>query len=201
METKHRGKQMNNSIKYSVCSEHFSYGGLFGIWARMTAYIIRAYEKGYVPIIDLKHAGNKYFKDGRALKDNAWEYFFAQPGGVRLEDLGENSVIVFNNDEEKLPPGYILEAYDIPSVKNSKAKEHKYLREYQKQFKLSDEMQKYLEEEYHNIIGDEQEILGILCRGTDYVNKRPYRHAIQPQIEEVIKKAKQLKDRYHYNKI
>ena len=58
--------------------------------------------------------------------------------------------------------------------------------------KFTDETQKYLDENLNEITKGETEILGILCRGTDYINCRPVGHAVQPDPHIVIENAKKL---------
>jgi hypothetical protein len=44
----------------------------------------------------------------------------------------------------------------------------------------------------NNCIIGANKVLGILCRGTDYLLKKPKHHPIQPEPEEVIKKAEEV---------
>ncbi len=67
--------------------------------------------------------------------------------------------------------------------------------------KFSDEIQKYIEEQYKKITENETEILGIILRGTDYTKLKPQGHHIQPSLTMVIDKAKELLKKYHYKKI
>ena len=49
-----------------------------GIGAILIGYIghaLYAINNQMIPVIDLKHYKNQYFKDGRTYKDNTWEYF------------------------------------------------------------------------------------------------------------------------------
>ena len=187
--------------KYSILGMYYHYDGLWGIYLHITAQIIRAYEKGFIPVVNLKTNGNQYFKDGRALKDNSWEYYFAQPEGIGLDNIKDTKNVIFSNDEETIPQQYSLVPFDMPSVLNDTKKEHPYIRDYVKYLKFSDKTSQYLNDEYKRIIGDEKDILGILCRGTDYKNLRPHLHTIQPEPKDVIKKAEELREKYHYKRI
>lgn len=44
--------------------------------------------------------------------------------------------------------------------------------------------------------GSGKRILGVLCRGTDYTNIRPYNHPVQPSLEVVLAKTDEFMERY-----
>ena len=37
-----------------------------------------------------------------------------------------------------------------------------------------------------------EKVLGVLCRGTDYVSLRPYNHPVQPSVSEMLQKAGEM---------
>ena len=59
----------------------------------------------------------------------------------------------------------------------------------------------YIENEYQKIFEKSNNVLGVICRGTDYVNSKPKGHPIQPQMSEVVKKVKKYIRRYGYEYI
>lgn len=147
----------------------------------------------------MQHSASLFFKDGRVYKDNVWEYFFEQPANVTLKDLDENSLIIMKDRKDILP--YYNSA---PSIYTDIKKYKEYFLKHYKTFELikfNKETQEYLDEIYSKTIGTETEVLGIILRGTDYTSLRPPLHKIQPDIKDVIKKAKELYKRFHYKKI
>jgi len=54
------------------------------------------------------------------------------------------------------------------------------------------EMQKYIFSKCR-----QDEVLGCYCRGTDYVDLKPSKHPIQPSVDEVINKAKEIINIYN----
>ena len=62
-------------------------------------------------------------------------------------------------------------------------------------------IKRYLDESVKEIFGDERDILGIIVRGTDFVETKPKGHAIQPTAEQVIDKVKELQGKLHFKKI
>lgn len=170
-------------------------GGLGAIYFQTLTYIVYALKQGYIPIVDMKHYYNQYFKDNRVYKDNTWEYFFEQPCGYTLNDIDDNSEILIAKSSD-LTDGINLGMFlkDIP-------KSRIIFKDYFNKVKFNSDIKKYLEDSYNSIIGEEKEVLGILCRGTDYINNKPYAHPVQPDPKIVIKKAKKLLQLYNYKKI
>ncbi len=190
-------KETNQKPLYIVACPFFE-NGLFSIFLVCLSHILYAFKKGYIPIIDLQHYANQYFKDGREFKDNVWEYFFKQPAGFRLEDIDKNSNVIISGSK--------MEASCFNEINNGikKALQGKDCEEFQEFFnkiEFSDEMKSFLSREYQEITKNENEILGIICRGTDYTSLRPDGHHIQPDSDILIKKAKELLKRFKYKKI
>ena len=163
----------------------------------MLDYIVYAESLGYIPIVDMKYHYNQYFKDGRMYKDNAWEYFFKQPAGYSIDDLTDDAEIKMSLRWPIDPEFSLTKTNLYADMDNNRIKYQKYFDKIQ----YAPDIKNYLESNYKKIIGDETEILGILCRGTDYLNIRPYGHAIQPDPQTVINKAKELLKKYNYKKI
>ena len=174
--------------------------GLGAIVRYVMAKTIKAVELGYIPIVDLKNLITQYIKDDRKFKDNAWEYFFKQPYNFSLDiiDEIENSQIV--QWESEIEYDYPLELDPMPLNKQN-IEQVQHLNDHIKYLQFSDELQKYIDENYKKIVGDETEILGIAARGTDYKALQPYYHPIPAKTSQLINEAKSLIKKYHYKKI
>ena len=64
---------------------------------------------------------------------------------------------------------------------------------------LNADTEQYINDEYNKIIDSRSRILGVLCRGTDYIGHKGL--PIQPKIEEVINDCKVWMNKYNYEKI
>lgn len=166
--------------------------------------IAEAIKLGYIPVIDMQHHDNQYFKDGRKFKDNIWEYYFKQPFGVDLNDI----LAIENNSQIRVfTQEYLIRGKYIPIKVPRTKKEadnfpHKEIIE--KHFRLSDEVKSYIDtncKDIENIVSNGEKVFGVLCRGTDYVYKRPDGHFIPATPSMLIKEAKELKNRFKYTKI
>lgn len=187
---------------YCIVSNHVWRDGLFSLWIHVIAKVIKAYEDGEIPVVDLKHYKNTLSKDGLEYFDNAWEYFFKQPSGAGVDELeGKNVKICDTNGWIWPGKAYAVMAYScLPRTKDDLRK-HPYAQKYAELLQFNDEMKQYFKAAKEKYFGDEKEILGIIMRGSDYVMCRPYHHPIPPDIEEVIKEAKELQSKLHYKKI
>lgn len=155
------------------------------------AYAIKC---GYIPIVDLKHHNNQYFKEKREYKDNVWEYFFKQPLGFSLDDIKEDDLVIISSESTFCPlttlfeetplylPKYIMEDFKTKKIKNE-------LTEF---LIFNDETKLYLEKGANETFNGANDVLGVLLRGTDYTKRQTYEEFIQPETKKVIKDIKKL---------
>lgn len=166
--------------------------GIGAIIGGYVSHFLYALDNGMIPIVDLKHYKNQYFKDDREFKDNTWEYFFEQPCGYGLEDITENDEVVISKDKLQGPHEYEITVKSLPEdtlyFKDERLRN--LLEQHKKFYKLNKETLEYVQKDYDRVIGEQTNILGVLCRGTDYYIKKTFREQIQPSPYEVIKKVK-----------
>lgn len=192
---------MNNQKYYIIAVSHKTCG-LFAILKNTIAHILYALEQGYIPVVDLKHYQNQYFKDNRTFQDNTWDYFFEQPFNIRLEDIPSDADVIISDNVLIPDYDYALFPYHLPVEGESEDVQIiKLKNNYKKYFRINPQTMRYLEDSYKNLLGDEKSVLGILCRGTDYLSLKPQWHPIQPNPEDVLKKAKELYQKHNYKKI
>ena len=67
-----------------------------------------------------------------------------------------------------------------------------------KNISINSDASRYIENVREAVFGDisSDKVVGVYCRGTDYVDLRPKNHAIQPNAETVIEKAKEWMEKY-----
>ena len=180
--------------------------GLGYLYVYIFSRLVKATENGYIPVIDLRATNNQYFKDSKKYQDNVWEYYFKQPCGISpkdLENINDNSQIKICTQDSDI----IKDQLPTCTIKLERADSKKniakfpYKKETAQYIKLSDEAQLYINERFNNLVGNEKEILGILCRGTDYIKLKPKYHTIPAAPEMLIKEAMELREKYHYKKI
>lgn len=62
-------------------------------------------------------------------------------------------------------------------------------------------LQSYVDSECAQIFKDTDKVLGVLCRGTDYIILRPKNHPRQPSVDEVVSTCRKWMKKYGYEAI
>ena len=184
--------------KYCIIGNYYPQDGLFSMYKHTIAHVIQSLEKGYIPVVDMRSYYNQYFKDGRQYKDNPWRYFFEQPCGIEPSEIKENDeVIIASGGAEKK---YQFWNRHLPLSKED-TRAHPYLAEFHKYMKFTPEINHYLQKKYAKTFNGETNVLGIIVRGSDFVETKPKGHAIQPTAEMVIEKINELLPILKFKKI
>lgn len=166
-------------------------GGLFCLFVKALAGISYSIQNGYIPVIDMQTKENIFLdKQGRQ-RTNAWELFFKQPAGVSYAEIKEKpNVIVLENPQG---PANLFElSYAPEMVQYWRTVCKKYIH-------YSDEVTAMIQR-YASMFGQDDRVLGVLARGTDYLNPG-VGHPVQPSVEEVITKTRQSMDKNRCDKI
>lgn len=170
--------------------------GLFSYFNTFIGSIKKAVDAGYIPVIDLMTYENTYLCRKEIGKINAWDVYFNQPCNVLLENIKKSKRILSSGEAEKICPNDSDECFNIESETFKMWK--KIVKTY---IEYSEESKKQIENSWFELFNKEDKILGVMCRGTDYTDLRPRMHPIQPDVEEVIEKAKELIEKNKYTKI
>ena len=89
---------LNKGKKFYIIATTRYVTGIGAILSNYISHVLYAIDNGLIPIVDLKHYQNQYFKDGRTYKDNSWEYFFEQPCGYSLNDIDSDSEVIISDN-------------------------------------------------------------------------------------------------------
>ena len=146
--------------------------------------IVQCISKNKIPIIDMYNCTTPW-RNIRGRK-NGWEFFYEQPFGIGLEEVGDISGLpvctVSSMEEAMLTDDFYYNA-ELQKFWHSA---------YAKYMRFTPEVKDYVEKEHRYYFEkiDITKVCGVLCRGTDYVGLKPYGHPVQPDCEEVIAKVK-----------
>lgn len=166
LKSKHEGS------RFMLINEGlYEYGYFnFSFLANMLSSVVHVLSEGYFPVIKL---------NGRKDGWTNWDTFFEQPFecNANFESLPFCKVksgriqstfkTPFNEDELKM----WCKVYNDFVIFNPNTKA-------------------YIEKEYQDLIFPRKRILGVLCRGTDYVKTKPDHHPIQPSVEELMEASR-----------
>lgn len=126
-------------------------------------------SNGYRPVVNFVHPTDN---------DNTWEQLFEQPYNGMIERKTEGKIC-----DVKVAPLYFP---TFPTAEDVK----KYGKLYRAFAKPNKYFQNYFQQEYDKLIKGKR-VIGVLCRGTDYVATKPKSHPVQPAVEDIIALVKQ----------
>ena len=174
----------NKKVKtYYIISRENSSIGLLTYVSLFLGHLAYAAAKGYMPVIDIKNTASLYLEESEIGKTNAWEFYYDQPYGTDLDEVFLNEKFIIGSTKTQPLSPFINSVFD--------EKESIFWKTlYQHFVKLNDKTQSYVDEEYNNLLFGKK-TLGLLYRGTDYVNKKPHGHPKQPTLEEFALKIEE----------
>lgn len=157
-------------------------------------HIRYALLKGYIPIVDMQNYPNALLEAEEIGKANAWERYFKQPCSYSLEEVYQSkNVILSEGTHMRVYPNDSMEFFTRPELVELW---HSY---WEKYLGFSKEMESAIEEKSKQYLGEDilaQRVCGVFLRGTDYVSIKPYEHPVQPSVQQAIKKAEYVADKY-----
>jgi len=180
--------------------------GLMSIVCGVMGYLEYCKKNNLILVVDMQSSKNSYISDSNVGKENAWEYFFQQPMNIKesLNDilsssyytLPERTVHGLYYDKyiaERIDLRKYIEKIHFPEQKDfldNKSKLQNDCNLYKQYFCLSESARKYIDAEEKSVLPKGCKVLGVVCRGTDYVQLKPYNHNIQPTPNEILEKVK-----------
>lgn len=184
--------QDHSNITFYVYGQDDDLGGLWWTVNKVVMHIAYAQDKGYVPVIDMQNYISQYQNKGDLHSVNTWERFFKQPCGYDLDDISSSKNVIIASKTPAPQPKYLMGNKDFYEDPQRLA----YFRSvFKNNIFFSDDVQHYLDKLCNKILGDKK-VLGVLCRGTDYLKLKPKGHPIQPEPIEVIDKCKLIMSEY-----
>lgn len=174
----HKEEYLNKLIKENriviIKNGKYNYGSFSGFYLNnMIGLTLDALMSGFIPIIKFENIND----DGE--RCNCWEDLFAQP--CLDKDVATQNVYEKSNTFFKPAFDYIF----------SKRRREDWCYIYNEFVHFNYETNNYIQQEIETIIGSKK-VLGVICRGTDYVRTKPKYHPIQPNIETIINDTAQL---------
>jgi hypothetical protein len=187
------GNDNPDKVFYIIGYPEFT-AGLFSLINAVLKHIVYAKKFGYIPVVDLQNFESQYHDPGAFGKENVWEYFFEQPMGYSLCNIDKSKNIVLSAKTSN-PRVRVLD-FDM-NLSDSRKLQKYYnglFRSYIRPNKITKD---YLSADEDKIFAGNRKLLGILCRGTDYTQKKPAGHEIQPDPKDVILKTEDIIKKYN----
>jgi len=149
--------------------------------------VLEALYNGFIPYIDLYDRQQGWFN---------WNKYFKQPyeNRIDIDSLMKSSIPIELG--QKLA---VIWVPFYPSIFDE-IERRVITKLYRDWVILNDDTKGYVDKECADILGNNN-VIGVLGRGTDMVSNLPLYHPYQPSIEELIKRTDKAITKYNYNKI
>lgn len=177
------GKRNPEKLFYVIrCSK--SDLGFMGLYNQIVYHIKQAIEKGAIPVIDCKYYPNDYLlEDEQVGKINGWEFFFLQPMGISLEEVYKSRNVIMSTGDA--PESLLGDVYDSLKLWEN----HRIIEKY---IHLNHSVEEKCIREAERLGFGKHSIMGVKCRGTDFVSAQPKWHSIPPDAQQTIDKIEEL---------
>lgn len=186
-----------NQPIYYVISCNVGRVGLFSYVNLILSKINSAVREGWIPVVDMQSHASTYLEERYIHQKNAWDYYFEQPGRVSLEEALESKNVIKATEEWNEPGPYSGMAFY-----RDQYGEKTYWRRFAHQYlKIKPSILNKADDWCEKHWNTDDRVLGVLCRGTDYVKRRPEGHPIQPIPQDVVVKSRELMERWQCTRI
>jgi hypothetical protein len=190
--------KFNENVIYYLIRRTPPGAGFFSNFHLTLAHLDYALQNKYKPIIDYENYSNFIYgkKNTKGFK-NYWDDYFIQPNKEKLIDIKKNFPYILSQENILTKPGIRIQNTESYEFLNNEKLINRYSELFTENIYFKKNALEFFESTYRNIFENKKNVLGASIRGTDYVNKRPSHHYIQPTLEEFIFQIDSLKDRWN----
>lgn len=169
----------NSGKKFFVIDGSYQLEGIYGIWHKAFTAARYALAKGYIPAFKIISSTANIYSDRE--DDDIWNKFFLQPEGYTIDDVLKSSYLALSPNMNLMNTmRFIMDAIS-------------------KGYELSwphgifnDQVKQYINERKTCFLPDPEHTLGVLIRGTDYINTWLPGHARHATADMVIRKIDEI---------
>lgn len=194
--------KMTTDKKFAVLKMGYtliSTGGL-GWYILYTLCGIRfAVENNFIPVVDWRNCKIPQYDASKVGKENVWEYYFEQPFNVSIEEAYNSNDFFVIDDVSELASVNILDLEKfIDFFDDDTMTWRRYFQQY---IRIKAEVKKYFEccRNKQGVCDDD--IIGVLARGTDYKELRPVGHLCPISMNEIFNKIDEFSEKMAERKI
>lgn len=187
------GEENQDKIFYVIGQDDLG-GGLFWIINKVLMHIAYAIDHHYIPVVDFLNHKTQYTNERQLGDINFWELFFTQPAGYSLDDISHSQHVIINKQSPAPQKKYLMgqEAFydNEDRISYFRSLFHQYIH-------FNGKTKDLLNSSYASYLEGKGKVVGVLCRGTDYVLLKPKGHPIQPAPEQVIRDVRTIMANHH----
>ena len=168
--------------------------GLFSYYSLHLGCILIYLSKGYIPIIKTEKDSVFYSPDMKEINKNLWEELFNQPFNYTLDEVIKNAKHIEYKSctWTNMAPaeGHIYQ--NELTLKFYREASRKYM-------PIKNEIIEEANIIWNKLFNNSKNVLGVLARGTDFVDLKPSGHSIPPSKEKIIEDTKIMYEKNKYD--
>ena len=171
-------------ITFYIIGRDNPFAGGWSLVNTTMMHLAYALDQGYVPIVDMQNYRNQYTKPEELGRVNFWEKYFEQPENYSLDDIRTAKRVIINSSQLCPDPRY--NTSDGSNIWEDQEKLSLFRKVFTKYVRFNDYAKNYFDLQTKRVLKDKQRVIGVLCRGTDFLVNKPTGHEIQPAPEVVL---------------
>lgn len=182
--------ERNPNKRFYVMSRFTRYRD--GLFSHIFAYLEQldwVEKNGVIPVVDMKNYQNQYLEENKLGIENAWEYYFEQISEYTLEEVYNSSNVILGYDKALYFDD--LQQYDL----------ERYSELWNRYIRLKPDCRDKIQALQDTLFQENERVLGVLYRGTDYNQLKLKNHAIQPEMQELFERIDLELEHRRYDKI
>ena len=151
--------------------------GLFALYNFVMFHLKIADQKNAIPIVDVQYYPLEgLIDDDKIGHENAWEYFFEQVCYYSLDEVYQSRNVIMGAGIDAASLGAV---YDENILREHRELSRKYIR-------IRQNILDVCQAKYQEFDMERKKILGVICRGTDFIGTKPQGHSIVPTARQTI---------------
>lgn len=157
--------------------------GVFGLFNYVVYHLKLAARLNAEPVVDWKYYPNNYISEDYLVgKENVWERFFCQTTNITIDEVYQSRNVIMSHGNGEGTLGEICVPEDLQ-------KSHELVKQY---IRLNARTYYHIEKIYKDLGLSGKRVLGVKCRGTDFVTAKPSGHSVCPTAKETFDKIVEL---------
>lgn len=174
--------------KFLLIDGYFYLEGVYAICEKVFTAARYAMAKGYLPVFQIISSNDNIYSDHEG--DDIWNKFFLQPGNYTLQEALASQYVAVS------PNMNILNV--VHSIMNDASQDARLV---WPQGIFNGRINKYIQERRNRFLPVPDRTLGVLIRGTDYINNPLPNHKKHASVDMVIDKIREVEDTWDFDRL
>lgn len=171
---------LNADKNFFVMDGYYGMLGLFTMFAKVKDCARYAKNKGFIPVVQLKMPEGSFYQNEPG--DDIWKKFYNQPENYSIDEVMNSKHVFFS-------PGFYNGSVQSTIMRQACRDEIDLT---WPNGKYNQRVLSYIEQKQAEFLPYPEKTLGVLARGTDYVNTKLHNHSIHASKELICEKIDEV---------